>query len=337
MAIYTVTTDRADDGGSDEVLTLSEAVALANANAGEDTIRFAGGVEFLERGTAYTVEAGGGPLIIDGDGDNDGVSDVVVAGGDSSAFFFIVETGSQLTVRNVDFTGGQVGVGVGSGRTGEDGENGGSAPTAVPSGIHGGEGNRGGDGTAGESGGTGFEWGVFVNRGSLTLERVGFADITVLGTPGGTGGDGGNGGASVGGDGIADTTWQDTPPVDPVTSEEWRWDYPGAATNDANSPFAGNGGAGGVAGHGGNGGDGGIGGAAGLILNEAGGDVTLTDVVFGGRLSSGVVGAGNTVEGGRGGIGGNGGNGGLSIGGNGADGGEEWSRRFSRNPTPTTP
>ena len=126
MANYIVTTD-ADEldpgatvampGGSG--LSLREAITIANANAGMDTITFANGAgEAFENGGTILLTMGElsntGVVTIDGDIDNDGTPDTTI---DAQMNSRILDTSAGTTLRGLVLTGG---------KTTANGENGGA-------------------------------------------------------------------------------------------------------------------------------------------------------------------------------------------------------------------
>ncbi|MFB2552463.1 calcium-binding protein [Ensifer soli] len=284
MAIFTVTsgTNAADDG----LVSFEEAVAMAAATPGADTIRFAAPLA-IALAEAVTIGAAGGPLTIEGDVDNDGLGDIYLMG--TGNHHLTIEAGATVRISDIEFINGRENGADGSFGAGAPiATHGASAPAATgfdqngTTGESGGEGGHGGVGSAGESGA-----GAIVNSGTLTLERVGFGSNEYFAGNGGNGGSGGRGG--------------------------------NGGTGGRGGPGGGDGGAGGNGGNGGTGGDGGKGGdAAGAILNQAGATLTLIDTIFGGRLGSGLIYEGNEGQGGDAGNGGFGGTGGTAgYGGNG--------------------
>ncbi|MFN3937704.1 MAG: CSLREA domain-containing protein, partial [Gemmobacter sp.] len=348
MAIFTVTTGNDVVDPNDGLLSLREAVALANASPGADTIVFAPNVSSVQANSSanrapITITAAGGPLTIRGDHDNDGQADVVITNG--FAHHLTVAAGAQVTIVGVDFRfgggRGAAGEAGANGREGQQGEAGTVPPLTVlnpgetmdtrpdavrPWGAHGGnarsaDGDLDGDGiidrhgTPGQAGAAGgVAGGSILNEGSLTIVRSGFGDNRATGGPGGAGGRGGEGAAGLSGARGNDNFdgWRTNDHIPP--------DRPPPPGNDLSG---GNGGRGSDGGNGGRGGAGGAGGDAGAaITNAAGATLTLVDVAFGGRLASGVIAGTNTAQGGPGGAGGGGGNGGASGagGGGGHDG-----------------
>jgi hypothetical protein len=344
MATFTVTTGADVVDANDGVLSLREAVAAANATAAADTIVFAPNLFFVNTNSAANaaaleVQAGGGALTIRGDHDDDGQADVAFIGGFSH--HVTVRAGANLTLVGVDLINGYAGGGIAaSGTNGAQGAASTAAPQLVsPNGqynyypqldndpaLSGAEralleayhGQDGADASAAGTGGAGgagaagsHKAGAIVNAGTLTLIRVGLGDNEAGGEAGGTGGQGGMGGFELKGrNGIHGHSYI-SGLLEPLYLE--RWGGPGGAAS------GGDGGDGSQGGDGGRGGAGGAGGnAAGAILNEAGATLSLTDVVFGGRLVSGYIERGNEATGGNGGRGGAGGAG--RAGGVGGDG-----------------
>lgn len=324
MPTITVNTDRDTVDPGDGLTSLREAVAQANASSAADRIVFAPDLFFVQSNSAANrsaieIRAGGGALTIDGDSDDDGLADIVLTGGFSN--HLTVGKGATATIVGVDFwNGGKFGTGGTAGEAGAPGIPG--TPGYSPRGTGGaleindyGEsatnptaGGDGGDGTAGTEGQ--IAAGGILNMGFLTLVRAGFGDNAGVGGPGGAGGRGGNGAFGInGGHGILGAPGnRDIPVLD-----------------------GGNGADGSDGGSGGDGGRGGAGGAAaGGIFNDIGARLVLTDVSFGGRLSSGLIAEGNTATGGQGQTGGAGGN--AQNGGNGGYGGNDGFSAVSQPP-----
>lgn len=316
MAHYIVNT--IIDSKEDDLLSLQEAVALSNKHKGADRISFSDDVRYIQLSEELEI-SGRQKLSIQGDKDNDGISDVTLYGGYSH--HFTVEKFAKLSLTGIDLFNGQ-GEGVKGadgkdGAAGKDGEAGfglefinfGDRPLELRR-NHGRDGDDGEDGTKGGDGADGDDGivsaGSIVNYGTLKLVRVGFGDNDANGAPGGNGGLGGNGGhGGAGGSGIYGRTYKYNDVLQPGQS----YDTSG-----------GNGGHGGDGGHAGHGGDGGNGGAAaGAIYNAKGAVVTMQDVAFGGILPSIAIYDGNSAKGGLGGNPGSGGNGGA--GNQGGDGG----------------
>ncbi|MEQ9690269.1 MAG: hypothetical protein RLO48_11105, partial [Bauldia litoralis] len=196
MATFIVTNSGAPGGSG---LTFEQAVQESILNAGLDTIVFAVDVTEVELDDAVTIS---GELIIDGDHNDDGISDVVFdAVGDHR--HLTIDATAAVTIRNVDFVGGfdrpkaDDGTYLGSIRLPAVGGTAGAAgaltdPTYVFDGADAGD---GGDGTDGTDGVDGLDAaGSILIRGSLTLERVGFGDNDAWGERGQDGGFGGSGG-----------------------------------------------------------------------------------------------------------------------------------------------
>lgn len=344
MATYTVTTSADVVDAADGVLSLREAITLANGTAAADTIVFSTAVGlFVSVGTSanragFEINASGGALTINGDRDDDGQGDIAFNNGFGTKF--TVNQGANLTLVGVDFiNGNSQATPAANGASQGRGES--SVVPAGPTSIAGGyaidldgdnildanekvralayfgqdaqDNTAAGDGADGGAGEKGEDRaGAISNAGTLTLIRVGFGDNNADGGRGGTGGRGGDGGFTFGGrDGV-----------------EGHHIVDGLFFNNEKHPLwvePGDGGDGGNGSQGGNGGDGGAGGAGGhaggAILNQAGATLSLTDVVFGGRLVSGYIEDGNTATGGNGAQGGAGGWG--SHGGRGGNGGND--------------
>lgn len=276
MATFTVTSSGAPGSTG---FTFEEAVQQSILSAGPDTIRFAPELTNVQLNAAVTIS---GELVIDGDHNGDGISDVVIGAGQNR--HLNIDAASIVTIRNVDFIGGSD-----SPRTwanpsqprppAEAGANGGdlSAPE-TPETMDGADAEDGGHGSAGTEGVDGVDAvGSILNRGTLVLERVGFSGNLAVGEVGERGGTGGSGARSIGEDGQTDYLGTANDPSGTVHPLRDEWEeglLPGGAGGD-----------GGRGGNGGNGGDGGD--AAGAILNE--GSLTLIDTVFAGRLTSGLV------------------------------------------------
>ncbi|MBW6399512.1 hypothetical protein KPL78_16765 [Roseomonas sp. HJA6] len=346
MAVFTVTTNADVVNANDGVLSLREAITQANASAVADTITFSASVAtslFVSVGTfanpaGFEIKAAGGALTINGDVDDDGQADIALNNGFGTKF--TINQGANLTLVGVDFVNGNS-----QATPAEGGANQGrGADSTVPAGpatIAGGyavdldgdnilDGNEkdralayfgqdaldntpAGDGAAGGAGAKGEDrGGAIVNAGTLTLIRVGFGDNNAEGGRGGTGGQGGAGGFTFGGragiDGhvITDLIFFNN-------QKHPLWVEPGDGGDGGNGSAGGDGGDGGAGGAGGH--------AGGAILNQAGASLSLTDVVFGGRLVSGYIEEGNTAKGGNGAQGGAGGWG--SAGGKGGEGGDD--------------
>ncbi len=288
--VVTTTEDVIDT--RDGKLSLREAVAEANDSSKPVRITFAGaGVGFHGMKSVLDIHPKA-PLVITGDIDDDGIANVYLSNGfDTKA---VIGAGSDVTVIGIDFysgsgsgengVGGVTGADGMQGLAGKDGVNSGTGVTKPTNGGPGGDGKPGTNATSGENAA-----GMIRNYGKLTLVRVGFgggyaiAGTGGFGGPGGWGGYGGKGGKGVGaspGDVISDN---------PIIQD------------GANGAPGGDGAAGG------DGGDGGH--AAGMILNEASGELHLVDVTFGGRLAGYLIGRGATAIAGRGGQRGPGGDG----------------------------
>ncbi|MEY8840278.1 hypothetical protein AB9K41_14740, partial [Cribrihabitans sp. XS_ASV171] len=302
MAVYTV----------GEGLSFEAAVSAANESAEADTIRFAEGVRVLQLGDMVTIA---GQLTIEGDRNNDGVSDVMLRAADDERHLTI-SAGADVTIVNVDFVGGRdmprTWEGNGARPNAASGGWGSNGTLTPGEGFDGASGNddagHGGPGTDGEDGVDAA--GAILNSGALTLVRAGFGRNEAWGEIGQNAGFGGLGGNSEGEDGKSDT-W----------TELTRGPYtPPQLYMRENLIAGGRGGDAGDAGYGGDGADGGDGGhAGGAIFNE--GHLVLVDTVFGGRLTSGTLVASNKAMGGDAGNGGGGGHGGSSRGGDGGHSG----------------
>lgn len=313
MTTYIVTTATDTLDGDDGLLSLREAVALANANPNADVITFD-----LPTLTVYIDDsaieiAAGTNLTIDGDVNDDGITDIILWAGQNH--HLTVDVDAQVSLTGLDFTGGGFhSPNVPNAPAGDPGANGergfGKEDIVSDPDLHLFEfyGASGEDGTSGEAGERGTDGqdrdvkaGAILNFGTLDLVRVGFAGNDAIGGVGGNAGNGGTGGAGgQGGEGVQG---------DRISAQ-----HTGGAIN---------GGHGGNGVDGSNGGDGGDGGsAAGAIYNATGASLSMTDVTFGGILTSlwdrGEGSSDNTATGGRGGLPGNGGNGGQ--GGWGGDG-----------------
>lgn len=330
MATFIVNTTSTNPGSG---LTLQEAIDAANSSAAADTITFSSsilgsnGVATVVLADTIDIAGNGGDLIINGDLNGDGMADIVLDT-EYTAPHLEIQTGAKVKITGIDFFRGyQLGEDGQPGARGTNGASGthgadGSGASGIENGGAGGDSPGGAtDGAPGEDGGTAV--GSILNRGDLTLEQVGFgANFAqgVFGASGGIGGRGGQGGN--GGDGTTFSHYQ--APLINITNEDNDPFAPGSSTYPHPDPppaggTGGNGGHGSDAADGGRGGDGGH--AAGTILNADGGTLTLTDVTFGGRLSSGLVTVGNTAIGGEGGEGGDGGWGGFGgLGGQGGPG-----------------
>ncbi|MEM6744843.1 MAG: hypothetical protein AAF676_14075 [Pseudomonadota bacterium] len=337
MAVITVTSGRFDGA---QGLSLREAIEQAMATPEADVIRFSadmagaerfGPVQLINMPGAAQITASGGALTIIGDIDGDGLTDVVVDADEGR--HFDVQTGASLTLRNLDLVGALDIAGRGEeGARGANGVQGGRAEGFKENGQDGADGvfDEAQDGADGEGGFRGDDSaGAIMNLGSITLVRVGFARNTAIG---GTGGDGGAAGAGAFGQLGADGKDTDIG-FDPVFPPPLPVEIPLASQTETPDIYpasfdfgyedlldGGSGGDGAPGGNGGRGGDGGPGGDAGVIFNAPEATLTMQDVVFGGVLTSGLVGRGNSVRGGGGGAGGQAGSGGN--GGHGGDGGD---------------
>lgn len=334
MTTYVVTTATDTLDGDDGLLSLREAVALANDDADADVITFDLSNDFSInqvsiRDSAIEIAANT-TLTIDGDLNDDGITDIVLTAGLNH--HLTVAVGAQVTLTGLDLiSGGDTPSNVGVAPAGAPGANGGrgfgkedivSDPDLHIFDFFGVSGEGGAPGENGVRGTDGHdrdvEAGAIVNFGILDLVRVGFAGNDPVGGvggnagKGGTGGAGGQGGEGVQGDRLSNAGNPDAAPyrVNP---------------GDGGDISAGNGGNGANGANGGDGGDGGDGGsAAGAIYNATGATLAMTDVAFGGILTSlwdrGEGNSGNTAKGGRGGYPGDGGNGGGGAwGGDGGD------------------
>jgi CSLREA domain-containing protein len=284
MAVMTVNTAADVVDAADGVLSLREAIALANASPEDDTIVFAPEAGFFIAANSSAnpapleIHAEGGRLTILGDRDNDGQADVALGGG--FAHRFTVHVGAELVLVGIDITGanGQSPGVAAKGDDGARGARGSVAPGPTPishfsvdvngndlledaerarilayfgqNGADAAPAGAGGDGQAGAAGET--RAGAILNRGTLTLVRVGFSDNRAVAGQGGQGGRGGDGGFAVaGGSGIEGHQLESPgrPVSMPLSQYEvepyWMWVGPGDG---------GKGGAGGA-----DGGDGGAG------------------------------------------------------------------------------
>lgn len=300
MAIFIVTTGNDVVDPDDGLLSLREAVAQAGTSPGPDTIVFGPGFGIVTLQTALEIGDAAGLSII-GDRDNDGLSDIIVFG--TGGHHATILEGAKVTLVGLDLVSGAA-----SGKSGANGANGADGQQGVLDPAAPGQGHPGTDGTGGGNGINGENVaGSIDNFGDLTLIRVGFGGNGAAGGAGGNGGGGGFGGLGTAGQNGADGI---------------------SAMDELDDPTQKDGKAGlrgGDGGNGGTGGDGGRGGdAAGAILNRDSGVLTLVDVAFGGRLTSGTIAGKNVANagnGGNGGFGGGGGNGGA--GGEGGDAGSD--------------
>jgi hypothetical protein len=314
MKVFTVTSggDAPGDG-----MTLRQAVARAEAAGGPALVTFAEGLRVVTLADTLTIRRG--TVTIDGDRDGDGVSDVFIGmAADARGHHITVDARATVTLQDLGLyngmgfgaggtNGAHVTANLGTAAAGRDGVQL-TAPSVAAAateaamlpgtrvdgenGLHGAAGARGGAGGRGEDGA-----GAIVNKGTLTVERVGFFQNQALGGDGGNGGAGGRGqNGGDGGDGAVGAV---------RVGAQFRGDL--GAKDSGHGGHGGNGGDGGTGGAGGRGGD-----AAGAILNALGATLTLTDVAFGGRMAWGLLADrfGNRATGGDGGIGGNGGQGG---------------------------
>ncbi len=308
--VVTTSTDVVDN--KDGLMSLREAVAAAEADPGPNIITFADKALYYQQLTSPLEIRPSGALTINGDIDDDGLTDIIFSNGYATQLN--VHYGANLTVVGVDFlygssnsdAGGNGTSGV-QGASGTPGKNFSNDGTTQVLPTDGGDGVNGTQATAGENAKN--VGGIIDNFGTLTLIRVGFSAGYAAAGPGGAGGQGGFGGLG----GRAGDAYDPTSsPVGPG--------WGGNSTpQDYTPPDGGNGG---HAGNGANGGNGGSGGnAGGAILNEVTGILSLTDVTFGGRLAGWVVGDGSIANSGYGAYAGSGGNGGA--GGKGGQGGDQ--------------
>ena len=288
LSAITVTTvdDVVDD--SDDIVSLREAIGLANASAEADTITFASELygnspaQFLLTNGELELTDGVHEITIQGPGDEH----VEIVGQGSRLFHVsadaeVVMSGLKLHGGTADLGGGILNNGQltlndvwitqnsANGSRGGDGSNGGNGTT-----------RRGGNGLTGRAGEDAFGGGIY-NAGMLTISNSLLTDNSATGGQGGDGGNGGRGG------------------------REFLAGYSG--------------------GDGGTGGRGGVG-LGGGIYNAIGGETSITDSTVVGNVASGGSGGsgGDGNEGGggltislpgAGGDGGDGGNGGDAHGG----------------------
>ncbi len=186
MAVFVVNTGSEDTDTSNSTLSLREALILAEASAGADTIVFDAAVSLV------TLASGGGPLVIssgagvtiDGDRNGDGIADVSISGGGVTRILN-VGSGAVATLQSVNLVDGA--------DNGADGTNGANGTNGADGTIY--SPPAGGSGTVGTNGTNGADVaGAIFNAGNLTLIRVGLAGNTGYAGDGGTGGNGGDGG-----------------------------------------------------------------------------------------------------------------------------------------------
>ncbi len=265
MARFTVTTGEDINEDADDLLSLREAMALAAANEGTDRIVFRDDVRTVELTRTLEIRDVG-KVIIDGDGDGDGLADTTITGNVSAALHIAESSVVELLgLRFADITasGGAL-------LDGAPGLAGPPARSAVPDGSdpgfffpawNGGTGRGGGSDLAGVA--------PIRNDGDLLLARIIFEDNRASGSDGGNGGTGGTGGAGL----------------------------PGARDGRLfNGTSGGDGGAGGSGGRGGD--------AAAAVINR--GSLTLRDVGLGERQIAEAGDGGDGGRGGAGGAGGRG-------------------------------
>ncbi|MCV2891209.1 hypothetical protein [Ruegeria aquimaris] len=96
MAVYSVvSTGEAGSAG----MTFEQAVAAANANPEADTIRFDSGLRVIRLSDELTIT---GELTIQGDHNNDGVSDIMLRDAADERHLSI-SSGANVTITNVNF------------------------------------------------------------------------------------------------------------------------------------------------------------------------------------------------------------------------------------------
>ena len=169
MATFVVT-NGARFGGTG--MTFAQAVQAASLSSGADTIKFAANVKDIFLSDSITI---GGQITIDGDSNGDGISDVLIHAA-SEKRHLNIEATAVVTIRNVDFLGGRDDVSEGLRNNAASGANGTSPTTPDNNDIMDGvDGPTAGNGGNGSNGADGLDAaGSILNRGTLTLMRVGF-------------------------------------------------------------------------------------------------------------------------------------------------------------------
>ena len=111
MATFTVTTLLDSDPDNSE-LTLREAIEMMDTTAGGDRIEFADGLSgtiVLEQGSLELMASGYN--VIDGDIDNDGISDITISGGGTTGVFTAMS--GRYTLQDLMITDGMAESGAG--------------------------------------------------------------------------------------------------------------------------------------------------------------------------------------------------------------------------------
>ena len=282
MAIYTVTTS-VDNIVSDAQLSLREALALAQAHAGADTITFASGMAITLTSTLQLAQ----DVTIDGDLDNNGFADVTLSGNDAFRVMDVIS--GNVTLDGLNLTHGhEIG--------GLDGNDGQTAVAGILS-----AGNltlvnsvltymyaKGGDGVHGGGGG-GATMIANANGGRMLIDNVTFGAGSIL--RGGSGGDGDNGSVS----GEAGQAGGTGGPVAAVVQASSVADSFSISSYFYNfSSYGGDGGAGGTGGPNAQGGAGGDGGSPSLIYVATNATITPFYVSIG-NLAGGAGGPGGSA------------------------------------------
>lgn len=192
---YVVTASDDVSKPDDGALSLREAVALANAHNGRDTITFATDLKSVYVTEGELEIKPKGALVINGDHNNDGLSDIVLVG--SGNAFFEVKENAALSLTGLDLASTNV--------YGANGENG-AAGTSGKQGVFEGNGGAGGNGMdAGAYGKIGDAAGAILNDGSIkgtaaftdnsaeSYDMVARGFSTIVGGHGGLAGKGGKG------------------------------------------------------------------------------------------------------------------------------------------------
>jgi len=231
MATITVTTGAEDSNEGDDVISLREALEIAEQAPGEDTIVFADNVNTVTLDFNLSVEDGSS-VIIEGDRNGDGAADVTIDADNNGSHFFIGND-SDLTLDGLrlingfrqgftpSFSSSNGGNAVGSidnsgnltlirtvlddntalggngarGSNGAFGGNGRNGADAGGLGERGGNGTDGGNGTSATAGGDGgFAVAGIYNRAGATLTLMDSAFGDGQSARGGTGAAGGNAG-----------------------------------------------------------------------------------------------------------------------------------------------
>lgn len=97
MANIVVTTSEDVEDATDGVLSLREAVEIANGTAGDDVITFASGLGAVSIDEGAIEISASGAVLIDSDRNNDGLADLVVLAGDNHHFTVLKNAEVELS------------------------------------------------------------------------------------------------------------------------------------------------------------------------------------------------------------------------------------------------